>query len=69
VGAYGHVLSCQALNTTASRRPDSSGAYLVLKAPERDYRGPRRVPSREVRIYNRQIGGEILPVHGYRDWR
>jgi hypothetical protein len=33
VGAYGHVLSCQAFNTTTSRGPNSGGAYPVLKAP------------------------------------
>jgi hypothetical protein len=34
-GGCGHVLSCQTLNVTASRGPDSDGACLVLKASRR----------------------------------
>jgi hypothetical protein len=33
VGAYGRVLSCQALNITASGELGSTGAYPMLKAP------------------------------------
>jgi hypothetical protein len=35
VGGCGQVLSCQALNVTAFQGSVSSGAYPVLKAPER----------------------------------
>jgi hypothetical protein len=37
VGAYGHVLSCQALNVIASRGASSDGAYPVLKTPGHSY--------------------------------
>jgi hypothetical protein len=33
MGDYGHVLSHQTLNATASRDPGAGKAYLVLKHP------------------------------------
>jgi hypothetical protein len=65
VGACSHVLSCQELNITASRGPDSSDAYPVLKAPGRGCWGTERVSSWGIRIYIRQTGDEILPGRGY----
>jgi hypothetical protein len=45
MGACGHVLSCQALNATASRGHSSGGDYLVLKTPEHGSRGARVCPA------------------------
>jgi hypothetical protein len=45
VGSCGHVLSCHALNVTASRGPSPSGTYPVLKAPGCGCWGPEHVPS------------------------
>jgi hypothetical protein len=46
----GRILPCQAFNVTASRGPDSDGAYPILEVPGRGCREPGRVLSRVMRI-------------------
>jgi hypothetical protein len=61
VGAFGRVMSCQALNVAASREPSSIGAYPMLKAPGLGFREPGYVLRQAG-----PTGGEILPAHVYR---
>jgi hypothetical protein len=67
--ACDYVLSCQALNVTASRGPGSGSAYPILKAPGCSRRGPGVCRAGRMRIYSGQIGGEIPPISRYRDGR
>jgi hypothetical protein len=64
VDACGRVLSCQTLNVAASRGPDSSGAYLILKTPRAATGSPGTSRAREMRR-TRLTSGEILSAHGY----
>jgi hypothetical protein len=65
VGSCGHVLSCQVINAAASEDPDAGRAYPELKGPGRIDLMPGPIVGQGGRR-NGQIGGEILPAHGYR---
>jgi hypothetical protein len=52
MGVCGYILSCQALNNTASQEPGGHGACLVLKSPHVTRR-----------VCNEWTGGKIMSVH------
>jgi hypothetical protein len=58
MGAYGHVLLCQAFNVVASREPGSVDAYPMLKTLRRGSRDPGYALSRAG-----LAGGEIVSAH------
>jgi hypothetical protein len=50
MGTWDPVLSCQAFDVTASRGPNSDGAYPVLEDPRRGCRESGHVSSRVMRM-------------------
>jgi hypothetical protein len=64
VDAFGHVLSCQALNVTASQGPAVGRAYPVSIDPgQRDWMF--EPVSGRGEGWNGLTGGKILPAHDY----
>jgi hypothetical protein len=69
VGACGYIMSCLALNGTASRGSDSNGAYPVPKNPRAWLPGAWVRAKPGTRSYSGLTGGEILLARGHRDER